>query len=374
MDKKNQAALIPLLRFESSTKGEGEVSSMDEYIERFEEGQKEIYFLHSPSRQTALVSPYYEQFKKKGIEVLFMYGQLDEYLMSEYMDRGYKDYKFVSVENSDIKLDEIKSKNKVDDADSDTDTQGDGLTPGQTKRFRMWLTKVLGSKINDAQSTDRLSDSPIVLASGFEQSAVYRHMKQVAGMQGNKSEFEGMLGQQKIEFNPKHPIVQRLYWLSRSKDFADEEKAKLMADQLYDNALIAAGLLNDPRMMLSRLNSLLSDALNDVEIGIEEEPEIEPEVEVDEPKAPNFDQDLGPGSEAKYTPEMDKVLQNMIKEEIKDGRLNQDDLKAMAEKAIMEQSVEVKEVAKDMEVQDAEFKPADEGEGKKTSEKAQADK
>ena len=37
-----------------------------------------------------------------------------------------------------------------------------------------------------------------------------------------------------------------------------EVTAKLIAEQVYDNALIAAGLVDDPRSMLTRLNKILT--------------------------------------------------------------------------------------------------------------------
>lgn len=38
----------------------------------------------------------------------------------------------------------------------------------------------------------------------------------------------------------------------------------VVSTQVFDNALIAAGLMDDPRVMLARLNSLLEHALNHV--------------------------------------------------------------------------------------------------------------
>ena len=35
-----------------------------------------------------------------------------------------------------------------------------------------------------------------------------------------------------IEYNPKHPIIQKLYWLSRSTDDASQAKATQMAEQV----------------------------------------------------------------------------------------------------------------------------------------------
>jgi TNF receptor-associated protein 1 len=305
-DKPNQPAICKLLRFESSALDAEKLTSFDGYIERFVEGQKAIYFLHSPSRDTAVLSPYYEQFKKKGIEVIFMYGQLDEYLMGDLQD--YKGTKLISVENSDVDLDGVGKQ--VDEDDEADDEQHDGLSESQSRRFKKFLLQALTSKISDCQASTRLTESPAVIAAGFEQAAVYRHMKQVAVMQGKKGFGEGALGQQVIEYNPKHPIIQKLYWLSRSTDDASQAKATQMAEQVYDNALIAAGLMDDPRLMLNRLNSLLEDSMSDVEIGEEADEPIEPEPEVvPEPPKPSDAQS------AEMTAKLDEMLKTNFKEE-----------------------------------------------------------
>jgi hypothetical protein len=62
-----------------------------------------------------------------------------------------------------------------------------------------------------------------------------------------------IIARQTLEINPAHPIIVQLYELKSS----NEPRAKLIAEQLFDNALVAAGLLDDPRTMLPRLNRLL---------------------------------------------------------------------------------------------------------------------
>ena len=42
---------------------------------------------------------------------------------------------------------------------------------------------------------------------------------------------------------------------------ADAELAKQIAEQVFDNAMVAAGLLEDPRAMVSRINALLEKLL-----------------------------------------------------------------------------------------------------------------
>jgi molecular chaperone HtpG len=56
-----------------------------------------------------------------------------------------------------------------------------------------------------------------------------------------------------LEINPNHPMMVGLE--SARKD--RPEVSKQIAEQIYDNALISAGLFEDPQAMLKRINSLL---------------------------------------------------------------------------------------------------------------------
>ena len=60
-----------------------------------------------------------------------------------------------------------------------------------------------------------------------------------------------------LEINPRHPLVKKL---AEAKD-SNPELAKLVALQLLDNSLIAAGLLEDARDTVSRMNTLMEKAM-----------------------------------------------------------------------------------------------------------------
>jgi molecular chaperone HtpG len=59
----------------------------------------------------------------------------------------------------------------------------------------------------------------------------------------------------RVEFqiNPRHPVIKHLAAVRETKP----EVAKLVAEQILDNALIAAGLLDDPQKMVARIYKLL---------------------------------------------------------------------------------------------------------------------
>jgi molecular chaperone HtpG len=56
-----------------------------------------------------------------------------------------------------------------------------------------------------------------------------------------------------LQINPRHPLVKNLDSL-RAKD---ADLARLVGEQLYDNALLAGGLLEDSRRLVQRSYAIL---------------------------------------------------------------------------------------------------------------------
>jgi TNF receptor-associated protein 1 len=67
-----------------------------------------------------------------------------------------------------------------------------------------------------------------------------------------------LLPSQRVEINPKHALVVGMYELTKK----EPTLAKVLAEQVYDNCLVAAGLLDDSRTMLPRLNDILLCVVN----------------------------------------------------------------------------------------------------------------
>lgn len=78
-------------------------------------------------------------------------------------------------------------------------------------------------------------------------------MQQLAKTQEERAQ----LLQPTLEINPRHILIKKLNQL-RGRE---PELAQLLVDQIYENAMIAAGLIDDPRAMVGRLNDLLVKAL-----------------------------------------------------------------------------------------------------------------
>jgi TNF receptor-associated protein 1 len=157
-----QKQLSKLLLFESSALDNGTLTSLDEYSSRCKPDQKKIYYLVAPNRSTALNSPYYETFKKSGVEVLFLYTTIDDFVMSNL--RTFGDKALISAEMSALDLPDEESK--ADDKDSEAkegDVSNAFLTEEQSKEICAWLKVALGSRVSDVKITNRLSDSPAIV-------------------------------------------------------------------------------------------------------------------------------------------------------------------------------------------------------------------
>ena len=227
-DYTHRDALAKLLRYETSST-ETPVPIAD-YVARMPEEQKDIYFISASNREASLSSPYYEGLKAKGYEVLFLHDPWDEFVMDHL--REFDGKKLVAAERAEIALDATEQK-----LDSDATT---GLTA--------FVKESLGDKIGEVRVSSRLVDSPAVLVESDKNmtSSMRRILK-------NMNRGADMPFKHDLEINPNHPMLVGLSTARESRP----EVAKQVVEQIYDNALISAGLLEDPQAMLKRINSLL---------------------------------------------------------------------------------------------------------------------
>lgn len=237
-DFTHKDALGKLLRFESSSLDKGKLTSLADYVKRMPSEQKEIYCLLAPNRAAADSSPYFEVFKERKFEVLFLYDPWDEFVIEHLREFDGKQLKL--AEKAELNLNETKK---------------DGaLSEDAAKSLSAWLKESLGDKVGEVRVSQRLVESPAVVvdADKFMTASMRRIMKAM------KQDSEAAAPvKHDLEINPAHPIMARLEAM-RQKDAA---LAASVAEQILDNARVAAGLLEDPRTMLNRLNQLLEKVL-----------------------------------------------------------------------------------------------------------------
>ena len=244
LDFTHKDQLVKLLRFESSLTEKTKATSLADYVSRLGADQKEIYYLVGANRATIESGPYLEGFKARNLEVLFCYEPVDEYVMNNV--REFDGKKLIAADHGDVKL-------------SDLPQPEGALSEDDTKKLTTWLKATLGERVGEVKASDRLVDSPALAinADKFMSAHMRRMMKAM-----NK---EGADLPQKVnlEINPRAAVMKRLFdlaFVASAKEAtltAAPEKAKLVAEQILDNALISAGLLEDATPMVARLYKLL---------------------------------------------------------------------------------------------------------------------
>ncbi|HUS36037.1 MAG TPA: molecular chaperone HtpG, partial [Verrucomicrobiae bacterium] len=238
-DFTHREGLAKLVRFESSTLEKGQRTSLADYIKRMPSDQKEIFYILTTSREAAETSPYFEVFKAKKWEVLFLYDPWDEFVMEHLREFDGKNLQ--AADRADLQVDQPEKRENE-------------LSEEQAKGLAEWLKKALADKVNEVRPSKRLVDSPALVkeedgAMGATMRRIMKSMKRA-----DLPETEPKLD---LEINPAHPLIVRLENIRQS----NESLATKVAEQLFDNARIAAGLLEDPRTMLKRLNEILEQAL-----------------------------------------------------------------------------------------------------------------
>lgn len=243
--------LAGLLRFESSATEPGKLTSLEEYISRMAPEQKDIYYISGPNRESIENGPYIEAFRKRKLEVIYTLDPMDDFAFSHIGE--FNEHKLTSADRGDLDLDEL---NKGEEAKQDGEKQAEKSEPlsrEETTALTAWLKEVLGERIKEVKESKRLTDSPamVVNPDGFLTSSMERVMR-ASGQ--NLPDFGG----KNLEINPGHVLIGGL---NRLRD-SDGELARKVAEQIYDNAMIQAGLMTDPRAMVGRNYEILTKLVN----------------------------------------------------------------------------------------------------------------
>lgn len=240
--------LSKLMRFESSQTPEGKTTSFEDYVGRAGDDQQAIYFMVAPNREIAERSPYFEQFKEDGTEVLFLYTPLDDFVMRNLAK--FKGKKLVSIEQKDAVPDKPRTSESKDS--SETEDKSQTVAPW-VPGLLSWMKEALSSKVSAVRHTHRLRDSPAIVVD--HESGAFRRMMRHVDPERAASQ---QLSKQELEINPEHPIIKQLGKIHTT----NPALAQLVTDQIFDNALVEAGLLDDARTMVPRVNQILESALS----------------------------------------------------------------------------------------------------------------
>ncbi len=235
-DFEHRDALAKLLRFESSFTDAGKTTSLTDYVSRMKTDQKEIYYLVAPHRKAAEASPYYEGLKSQNLEVIFCYDPADSFVMENLM--RFEEKELRSAEQAEITV----------------ETNAEKLNEEQSKHIVEWFKTLLGDKVKEVKISKRLIDSPAAIVSEdkYMTTAMRKLLKSL-----QKEEDALNTVNYNLEINPASPIICELYKAWDNHNPIAEE----IASQIYDNACIAAGLVEDFSPLIKRMNNLMEKTL-----------------------------------------------------------------------------------------------------------------
>jgi len=233
-DPANQEKVAELLRFATTiTDSNIQNQSLDQYIERMQEGHDKIYYIIGESSTVVRKSPLLEAFKSQGYEVLLLTDRIDEWLMSNLSE--YKEKQFQDVARGE--LPDLDKGEKTDK--SEEEKKEDSALIAKMKAY-------LGDRVSDVRESHRLVDSPACLVIGdYDMGMQMRRIMEAAGQAVPESK-------PILELNLKHPLLERV------ENTEDEETFGDLTEILFDQARLSVGeQLDDPVSYVQRINKLL---------------------------------------------------------------------------------------------------------------------
>lgn len=239
MDKEK---LQDLLMFYSSK--ESKLVTLNEYVNRMKEDQKEIYYVSGSDIELIDKLPVVQTLKKKEYEVLYLMDNVDEFVMQSLMT--YREKTFKNAAQGDLDLDTEEEKEALNKTKEDN------------KGLLDYMKEALGDKAAEVRLSNKLSEDPVVLTAGegisFEMERVFAAMPQEDNFMGP------MKATRILEINPNHPIFNTLQKLYET----DKDKVKEVTEVLYDQALLIEGFpIEDPIAYSKKICELLVSSNNE---------------------------------------------------------------------------------------------------------------
>ena len=241
-DSSNRSKLVKLLRYHTSQTGE-EMCSLDDYVTRMKENQKDIYYISGEGKESLMNSSYVEGFTKRGYEVIYMTEPIDEYCVQQLTE--YEGHKMVSITKEGLELPEGEDEKKAfEDIKKEYE-----LTCSSIK-------EILGNKCEKVFVSNRLTDSPCCVVTGqFGWSANMERIMKAQAL-SDRSSMAYMSSKKNLEINPTHRIIKDL-----KEKLNDPESKKVASDLvnlLFDTSLINCGFtLDEPGTFSNRIFNII---------------------------------------------------------------------------------------------------------------------
>lgn len=238
-DFQSRDKLKDLLLFSSSHATEG-LTTLEDYTTRMSENQKVIYYATGKDRASVERLPQMELLQEKGIEVLYLFDQVDEFTIDALQE--YKEKKFQSISRGELNLDDIDSP----EAKKDTEA-----ILKENESLIKDIKEQLKGKIADVKISNRLKSSAVCLVS--DDNGISLSMEQILSEMNNTMYKASRI----LELNPNHDVFTVLKDLHEASP--ESEAFKDYCDLLYVQAMLIEGLLpEDPISFANKVSNLMA--------------------------------------------------------------------------------------------------------------------
>ena len=227
--------ILNLLRFENSLNSDS--ISLDSYVEKMAQDQKEIYYFANTDKEYIKNSPQLESFLDKKIPVLFMTDAVDEFWLQNI--GKYKEFEFKSITKGKVDLSKVggkQSKEKSKD-NKKIDNKINDLTA--------LLKNELKDKISDVIVSDRLTKSPVLLVA--EESGMDINMEKLMKMHNQKTPDSKKI----LEINADHPMIVKMS--NNLNEFDHKKISQIILDQAN---ILDGNVLSNPSGYMESLTEL----------------------------------------------------------------------------------------------------------------------
>lgn len=217
------------------TTKDNEWHSLEDYISRMPEEQKEIYFISGENLDALRNSPHLEALKKKNFEVIIFHDDIDEWVTSKLTEFKTKNLKSITQGNLDIDTEEEK-KQKEEEVKKLSEEYKDLISSMKT---------ALSEKVKEVRVSSRLTESPVCLVN--DENEMSANMQRIiAQHRGEDVNIPRIL-----EINPTHEVFKKM-------QAAKEDDKQDWAELFYGQALLTEGSqLPDPVKFSQQINKLL---------------------------------------------------------------------------------------------------------------------
>ncbi len=213
------------------TSKEQKLVTLNEYVDRMKEDQKEIYYVSGSDLDKMDKLPIVQTLKKKDLEVIYLLDDVDEFVMQTLQQ--FREKTFKNAIQGDLDLDSEDEKKELEQKAS------------ENKDLLEFMKEALPD-CSEVKISNRLSEDPVCLSAGegvsFEMEKVFANMPEGNNPMG------AMKASRILELNPNHPIFETLQTLFKN----DKDKVKEVAEVLYDQALLIEGFTIEDPMEYSR--------------------------------------------------------------------------------------------------------------------------